>query len=994
MKNSIIISLLFLSTISLFAQSEISTNDYFQKGISAFERGDYEDALSFFESIQNDYGENIKKNEDVVVILDYIAFCYSKLDDNQKAVIIGEKALTIQKSIQGEKHPDTVISKRDSKYVLLLNSLAGCYALDHEYSKATELGKSVLGIIKKHHGEKSSNYVDALNNLAYLYEFLNIDYSINLCQKALTNERKYETGDTIRTITNLAYFYHQQALNEHELENDSTAFLLTNYAIELLDNISKNTTPLYAICKHDAGMFALTSGVKDSLLFINNMLQAIDIKEKIYGKTKDYYWSVECFADGIEYLAELSSFPRNIDLYEKAIGVYERIPEHELFDTYRTSLGNLSVLYQHVNINKAIELGLKKLSIERKYEIGDSILSMSNLAAYFQDIDVKKSLSYAHTVLEARENLPTPDYDKIRISHHRLAAIYCREGNLDKAIYHMTIAQNLADSLYGESSIQYATSIQNLGVYYLMKGDTAQSLCYLKKAYTNQYGDRRDIANNLAAVYSHLNEVDSCYKYTNESWELSCSNFIHDIYIMSKDNRFTYILTDRNNGMITTPINYMLCHKDNPKLKRLAFESALFSIDILTTCMDDKNLKSYNLHCYEEVKSMLKDGEVAIQIWDDKFESEGRLLAFIIRNNYEAPTIVELSKDRIKKSLNNDYPTTPNSLPLFDNIWKDLIEAAEIEQEEKIYISLDGILTEFPIEFICGYDWVYVDDKYDIIRLTSIKGISKQFINENANYIDAVLYGGLKYDSDVDYILNESLSLYKGKRSINENLFKEMSESTFSAMRSSTKYLPWTKTEIDSISVIIQDSLESVKIFEGGYGIEETFKALSGESPSIVHIATHGYIGLSNEIMDLWNIYVYFMENTGLLFSGVLNTAMINTDTLIVEDGILRSSEISSLDFRNTKLLVLSACSTGIGGSTPLGKIGLLRAFKAAGVGSIIMTLRDVDDSACYFLMKNFYKFLIYGYTARDSLKMAQIVLRKSEEFKDFNYWAYFSIID
>ena len=33
-----------------------------------------------------------------------------------------------------------------------------------------------------------------------------------------------------------------------------------------------------------------------------------------------------------------------------------------------------------------------------------------------------------------------------------------------------------------------------------------------------------------------------------------------------------------------------------------------------------------------------------------------------------------------------------------------------------------------------------------------------------------------------------------------------------------------------------------------------------------------------------------------MLFSGVLNTAMMNTDTLIVEDGILRSSEISSLD--------------------------------------------------------------------------------------------------
>ena len=745
MKKSVIFSLLFLTTISLFAQSEITTDDYFQKGISAFKRGDYKGALSIFESLQNDSGGKIKENEDVVVILDYIALCYYELDENQKAVIIGEKALTIQKSTRGEKHPDNVallhhlavyysslnnfskaidleeraielhkkINKRDADYVLLLNSLAGCYALNHEYSKAIELGISALGIIKKHYGKKSSYYMDALNNLAYLYEYQNIDYSISLCQKSLTYERKYETGDTLRTITNLAYFYHQQALKEHELENDSVAFLLTNYAIDILDKISKNSTPLYAICKHDAGMFALSGGVKDSLLFINNMLQAIDIKEKIYGKTENYYWSVECFANGIEYLARLTSFPKNIDLYEKAISVYERIPEHELIDGYCTSLGNLAVLYEHVNINKAIELSLKKLSIERKYEIGDSILSMSNLAALYQDIDVKKSLYYAHTVLEAREKSSTPNYDKIRISHHRLAAIYCREGNLDKAIYHMTIAHNLADSLYGESSIDYATSIQNLGVYYLMKGDFTRSLYYSKKAYNNIYGDRKGITHNLAAIYSTLNEVDSCYKYTKESWELSCQDLINDIFNLSKENRFNYILTERNHGMSTTPINYMLCHEDNSEFKRLALDCALFSIDLMTTCMDDNSLKSYNLHCYEEVKSMLKDGEVAIQIWDDKFDKEGRLLAFIIRRNYEAPIIVDLLKDRIKRTLNNEFPTTPNRLPLYDNIWKDLIEAAEIEEGEKIFISLDGVLTNFPIEFICGYDWVYCEiDQY------------------------------------------------------------------------------------------------------------------------------------------------------------------------------------------------------------------------------------------------------------------------------------------
>ena len=137
------------------------------------------------------------------------------------------------------------------------------------------------------------------------------------------------------------------------------------------------------------------------------------------------------------------------------------------------------------------------------------------------------------------------------------------------------------------------------------------------------------------------------------------------------------------------------------------------------------------------------------------------------------------------------------------------------------------------------------------------------------------------------------------------------------------------------------------------------------------------------------------MEHSGLLFSGALTTDKINTkDSLKVEDGILRSTEISLLDLSTTNLVVLSACKTGMGGTTPFGIAGLQKAFKATGAKTLILSLNDVDDSATYMMMVAFYKALMLGHSKREAFKIAQQHLRNSEEFHSFEYWAYFVMLD
>ena len=112
------------------------------------------------------------------------------------------------------------------------------------------------------------------------------------------------------------------------------------------------------------------------------------------------------------------------------------------------------------------------------------------------------------------------------------------------------------------------------------------------------------------------------------------------------------------------------------------------------------------------------------------------------------------------------------------------------------------------------------------------------------------------------------------------------------------------------------------------------------------------------------------------------------------EDGILTAYEISQLNLKNTELVVLSACETGLGDiQGNEGVYGLQRAFKIAGVRNLIMSLWQVPDQQTSELMTTFYRYwLIKKKSIRESLKLAQNDLRK-QGLEPF-YWAGFVLVE
>ncbi|MDC0644012.1 CHAT domain-containing protein, partial [Crocinitomicaceae bacterium] len=83
------------------------------------------------------------------------------------------------------------------------------------------------------------------------------------------------------------------------------------------------------------------------------------------------------------------------------------------------------------------------------------------------------------------------------------------------------------------------------------------------------------------------------------------------------------------------------------------------------------------------------------------------------------------------------------------------------------------------------------------------------------------------------------------------------------------------------------------------------------------------------------------------------------------------------LNLRNTKLVVLSACKTGLGkieGSE--GTFGLKRGFKLAGVEQMILSLWSVPDKETNELMTFFYKDLAQTMEPVSSFQKAQNQMR------------------
>jgi CHAT domain-containing protein len=115
-------------------------------------------------------------------------------------------------------------------------------------------------------------------------------------------------------------------------------------------------------------------------------------------------------------------------------------------------------------------------------------------------------------------------------------------------------------------------------------------------------------------------------------------------------------------------------------------------------------------------------------------------------------------------------------------------------------------------------------------------------------------------------------------------------------------------------------------------------------------------------------------------------------------EGWLTAGEVSTLDLRDTRWVVLSACRSGVAsvwGSE--GVLGMRRAFHLAGVRSVIASLWDVDDDATREWMRELYSARdAGGVVASDAARRACIETLRARRSDGRSthpfYWAAFTV--
>jgi CHAT domain-containing protein len=132
-------------------------------------------------------------------------------------------------------------------------------------------------------------------------------------------------------------------------------------------------------------------------------------------------------------------------------------------------------------------------------------------------------------------------------------------------------------------------------------------------------------------------------------------------------------------------------------------------------------------------------------------------------------------------------------------------------------------------------DHEVLSDKYQLIQLNT----TASAVNQSENFIDTsdkvYLYGGIKYDVD-SATLKQAVAEYHIK-SENKSFIP-----AYATRGNDLTYLSYTEKEINEIENLSAQKNYPVTVLSGTSASEESIKALNGNaSPSVLHIATHGF---------------------------------------------------------------------------------------------------------------------------------------------------------
>lgn len=931
-------------------------------------------------------------------------------------------------------------------YCELLNNIVINFILSHNYTSALTYAKESCDVNKSLYGELSPENVNAIymlsdveiglgriedavyhlenaimlsDNVPNLEEttknkYLNILKLINLYLDTGKYLVGYNDGQTIETSIIEAY-------KKYYIEGDaaSAVSLYLNVINAIEKRQEKYSNIFYCFAVEELSNILIKQGkygeadrlLNHSMEILRKMDTMPDIIYLIYATKGILYNTIHNYDEAIKYynLARDSynKKQRNTVGYARIIsglstclsknGNYSLAKEYaeEAYNIYKTSLGKYSKIH------------------------ADRLTGLNNLGVIYAEInDSNRGKEIFESIINERTSIQNETTKALALQN--IAYLYLCENNYSKAESYLNQSMQLKNISNNKKNIEL--------LLILIK-------CLNKDINAIALNDQlnHDVKNNISDVFGQFSGYERENYWTDYSGNLTyCNNYVaatfknsHTISVAYDNTLFTKSMlinsekllksVVKNNNNMNAELYYSRIQslKERMSSKGIPQDSIFSYIDsishfekkIIATIPDFSSLLFAQFKTMEDVKKMLSDNEVAIEftffphVTFPKEKTIHYLGAFLLFKEKELPIMIELcSETEFKQLLDTANVLRQNEIEelynisdsrLYQMIWAKI--KPYIPRGATIYYSPSGYLNRINLSAISDGN-ERLSEAYNFIEVSTTANIH-QVKNNVYKCKNAIIYGDINYfeDTNLMALKSKDYPFYKPGDMM----------ATRSMTRGMWDLLPGTKEEINAIGNMMENNGVKFKIYDQNDANEESFKGLNRNAPDLIHIATHGFYfpsesNYSSCYFSDFSSYTnkdYSMYRSGLLFSGANNAWTGKEIPYGVEDGILTADEISRIDLSNTKLVVLSACDTGLGDIDNIdGVFGLQRGFKKAGVGTILMSLWKVPDSETNTLMCLFYDHLLSGQKPHDALKDAQ--KQMSNSGLSPYYWAGFVLLD
>jgi CHAT domain-containing protein len=835
------------------------------------------------------------------------------------------------------------------------------------------------------------------------------------------------------------YLLYQEAMKLRDEGNYDEALPLFERVIETRKRILGPDAPDLAAAIHDLAVFYYYKGDYPRVEPLSN--RALAIQEKALGRNHPNVATTLnlltiLYSNKGDYEKAEQLAKRALAIKEKALG-----PEHSTLAFY---LCNLAHIYDRKgDYDKAKPLYMRALVIREKtlgrehQLVAQSLNDLANL--YYNKGDYTNAESLHRRALTIREKWLGPENRFVAESLGNLANVYRDRKDYARAEPLYLRALEILEKRLGPQRPHIARALTNLAMFYAAKGDIAQAIAVQSRANAvTEYNlslnlDTGSERQKLAFLSLLTRQTD---------FTLSLHSQAAPDNQQALDLAFTTLLRRKARGldaMIDTIAT----------LRRHATPQDQALLDQLTDArshLADDALKGFGATMPQASSAPLKQLEenvekveaelsrrsaefraqaqpvtiAAVQAalpadtilvefavytpWGPRTEKGGapRYLAYVLSAQGQprwvdlgATALIDQAANAWRRALRNRRIDVKQLGRVVDEKVMRPVRSLLGERlggTRRVLIAPDGLLNLIPFAALVDEQNQYLVERFAISYLTSGRDLLRLQTSEPSKSAPLVV-------ANPAFGRVSTLAVRAGQNS-GKGSAANQARAHIDAARVFFRPLPGAENEALAIKTVMPEA--SVLLRE--QATEAALKQV--RAPRILHIATHGFFigdqgslprATQSPVNNNWQsdfdlqpgMWAARIENP-LLRSG-LALAGANQGKSGDNDGLLTALEAAGLDLSGTKLVVLSACDTGVGEvKNGVGVRGLRRALVLAGSESQVISLWPVSDVGAKEFMIDYYRALKQGEGRSEGLRQVQLRMLRSKYRRHPFYWAAF----